>query len=177
MANLTKRFVIGRLGKPRGLKGELRVFPLTDDVERFRDLKFCYLEDEQENIKQKLEIDKSNIVHSQVFLTFKGINNREAADLLKNHYLSVERSEAIELSQDTYFIADMIGCEVHEESKGYLGKVFQIDKNASTDVVVVKKPKEKDLLYPNLKSIVKNVDLIGRRIDVELPNGLYEIYR
>lgn len=177
MTNLTERFVVGRIGKPRGLKGELRVFPLTDNIQRFKDIKVCYVEDQAGKIKQQLQIEKCSIVHTQVFIKFKDISNRNSAEKIKNLFLSLDRAEAIELSADSYFIADLIGCSVFDQEKGYLGDIAQIDKNISNDVVIVKKAGEKDLLYPNLKSIVKNVDLSSRRVDVVLPDGLYEIYR
>ncbi|HHU53545.1 MAG TPA: 16S rRNA processing protein RimM [Clostridiaceae bacterium] len=177
MTNLTERFVIGRIGKPRGLKGELRVFPLTDEIERFQNLKSCYLEDQQENILAELQIAKCRIVHDQVSIIFKNYDTRDLAEKLKNQFISVARSEAIVLSEDEYFVADLIGCEVYDQNKGYLGIVSQIQKNSANDVVIVCKSGEKDLLYPNLRNIVQQVDLAQGRIDVLLPPGLYEIYR
>ncbi|NLM18762.1 MAG: 16S rRNA processing protein RimM [Clostridiaceae bacterium] len=177
MADLTERFVIGRIGKPRGLNGELRVFPLTDEIERFQDLKYCYLEDRQENILTELEISECRIVHDQVSIRFKDYDTRDLAEKLKNQFISVARSEAIDLTEDEYFVADLIGCEVYDQSYGYLGKIFNIQKNSAHDVTIVRKPGKKDLLYPNLRSIVKQIDLDNRRIDVTLPSGLYEIYR
>ncbi|NLJ70155.1 MAG: 16S rRNA processing protein RimM [Clostridiaceae bacterium] len=177
MANLTERFIIGRIGKPRGLKGELRVFPLTDDIERFHNLKCCYLEDQDENILAELEIAECRIVQDQVSIKFKNYNTRDLAEKLKNQYISVARSEAIDLTKDEYFVADLIGCEVYDQSFGYLGKIFQIQKTSAHDVTIVRKPGKKDLLYPNLRSVVKKIDLDKRKIDVNLPTGLYEIYR
>lgn len=177
MAILTERFVIGRIGKPRGLKGELRVFPLTDDIERFRNLKFCYLEDHRENILAELQIDKCRIGHDQVSITFKNYDTRDLAEKLKNQFISVARSEAIDLAEDEYFVADLIGCEVYDQNHGYLGNISQIQKSSAHDVAIVQKSGEKDLLYPNLRSVVQRIELDKRRIDVVLPPGLYEIYR
>lgn len=177
MTKLTERFVIGRIGKPHGLNGELRIWPLTDRIERFNDLKFCYIEDQAGNIKDKLEITGCRIIHSQVNLRFKNVTDRTAAEKLKNYFLSVDRLEAIELSENSYFIADLIGCEVYDGEKGYLGKVVKIQKNTGRDVVIVNKDGKKDLLYPNSLKVVQKIDLDKKRIDVELPKGLYEIYR
>ena len=177
MTNLTERFVIGRIGKPRGLKGELRVFPLTDEIERFENLKYCYLEDQRENILTELQIVECRVVHDQVSIRFKNYDTRELAEKLKNQFISVARSDAIDLTEDEYFVADLIGCEVHDQSYGYLGKIFQIQKSSAHDVTIVRKPGEKDLLYPNLRSVVEQIDLDNRRVNVILPSGLYEIYR
>lgn len=177
MNHLIKRFVIGRLGKPRGLNGELRVFPLTDKIERFNNLKSCYLENEDGKIQMELKIASSRIVHQQISLTFDLIDTREKANQIKGLYLSVDRSDAISLPEDSYFIPDLIGCQVYDNLFGFLGKISDIQKHANADVVIVSAKDKKDLLYPNLKSIVQKVDLEKRRIDIKLPNGLYEIYR
>ena len=177
MTNLTERFVIGRIGKPRGLKGELRVFPLTDEIERFRNLKYCYLEDQQENVLAELQIAECRIGHDQVSIKFKNYDTRELAEKLKNQFISVARSEAIDLDEDEYFVADLIGCEVYDTNYGYLGKIFKIQKSSAHDVTIVRKSGEKDLLYPNLRSVVKKIDLDNHKVDVTLPFGLFEIYR
>ena len=177
MSHLTERFVIGRIGKPRGLKGEVRVFPLTDQVERFENLTSCYLEDEAGNVLMKLDLANVRIVQNQVSLVFKQMFNREAADKITGLYLSVDRSDAIDLPDDSFFIPDLIGCDVYDQSYGYLGMISDIQQYSNADVVTVKDKGKKDLLYPNLKSIVQNIDLERKRVDVNLPNGLYEIYR
>ncbi len=177
MSQLVERFVIGHLGKPRGLKGELKVFPLTDDVKRFKKLKKCYLEDAAGNIHDELNVAFAHIANHNLSIAFSGITNREQAENLKGLYLSIDRAEAIELEEDTYFIADLIGCSVYDQEHGYLGKISRIQSNVSADIVIVHDAGKNDLLYPNLKSIVKHISIAERRIDLILPEGLYEIYR
>lgn len=177
MSPFVKKLIIGHLGKPRGLKGELKVFPLTDDINRFKNLKKCYLEDASGNVQYELNIAHVRIADSNLSLAFAGIANREQAEKLKNLYLSIDRSEAIELEEDSYFIADLIGCSVYDAKHGYLGKVSRVQSNVGADIVIVHDPAKKDLLYPNMKSIVRNISISGSRIDLVLPEGLYEIYR
>ncbi len=174
---LRNRLIIGRLGKPRGLKGELKVFPLTDDPVRFRKLKKCYLEDEDGQVRFEVRVLKVSVSGDSVFIQFKDIISREQAEELKNCYLSVSREDAVPLSEDTYFIADLIGCAVYDSEHGLLGMIRQIDQNSNADIFIVREKGRNDLLFPNLKSIIRKIDIAGRRVDVILPDGLYEIYR
>ncbi len=177
MKQLTTKFVIGRLGKPRGLKGELKVIPLTEDTKRFKKLKKCFLEDEKGNIQQELDVAFARVANTNVSIQFDNVQTREDADSLKGLYISVPREEAIKLAEDEFFVADLVGCSVYDEEHGLLGEIAQIQSNISADFVIVKKKGERDLLYPNMKTIVKNISISERRVDVCLPDGLYEIYR
>jgi len=113
----------------------------------------------------------------QVLLKLKGISDRTAAEQLKGRLLSVTREHAVALPPDTWFICDLLGCDVHDQSHGYLGQLKDVQAGPAQDVYVVAKPGQKDVLFPARKTILKHVDLELRRIDVDLPDGLYEIYR
>ncbi|NLJ95282.1 MAG: 16S rRNA processing protein RimM [Clostridiaceae bacterium] len=174
---LSEKLVIGRLGKARGLKGEIRVKSLSDDPKRFINLETCQLENEAGNVLSTKEVVDCRVINQDVWIRFKDVSDRDAAESLRGLYLSVDREDAIPLTEDSFFVVDLIGCSVYDQEKGLLGKVSYIQSNPSADIIYVKKAGEEDLLYPNLKTIVKNIDLENKRIDVVLPDGLYEIYR
>ncbi len=177
MSQLTEKFVIGRLGKAKGLRGEIKVIPLTDDPKRFNQLKACFLENEKGDLLFEKNIASCHIVNQEVSLRFADITDRNQAEDLRGLYISVKREDAISLKENSFFIADLIGCSVYDQEKGLLGKISHIQSAYSSDIIIVHMDGKKDLLYPNLKSIVQNIDLENQRVDIILPDGLYEIYR
>ncbi|MEW9093996.1 MAG: ribosome maturation factor RimM [Clostridiaceae bacterium] len=142
---------IGQIINTHGLKGELKVYPLTDDINRFKLLKNAYINNEEISIEWcKLQVDK-------VILKIKGVDSIEEAMKLKNQYLDVKREDAVELSEGSYFIADLIGCTVYDEDNNNLGEVYDVIQTKNNDVYWVKGSKE--LLIPALKTIVVNINI------------------
>ena len=168
---------IGRVIGAHGLQGELKILPLTDDAKRFIDLDECLLVTPDEKDRVPAHAAGARFFNDLVILRLQGISDRTQAETLKGHLISVTREHAVVLPPDTWFICDLLGCEVYDQAHGHLGRLADIQPNAAQDVYVVHLSGAKDLLFPALKSILLKVDLENRRIDVQLPNGLYEIYR
>ena len=168
---------IGRIGAPHGLHGEIKVNPWTDNNDRFRDLKDCLIVSDDEKIRTHATVEGVRFLNKQIVLKIRGYDDRTAAESLKNKLLSVKRENAIKLPADTWFIADLTGCEVIDEKHGLLGILTDVIQNSAHDVYVVRQKGFNDILIPVLKSIVMNVDLDQRKIDVSMPEGLFEIYR
>ncbi|MBU5482760.1 ribosome maturation factor RimM [Clostridium sp. MSJ-11] len=142
---------IGQIINTHGLKGELKVYPLTDDINRFKLLQNVYINNEEISIEWcKLQVDK-------VILKIKGVDSIEEAMKLKNQYLDVKREDAVELSEGSYFIADLIGCTVYDDHNNNLGEVYDVIQTKNNDVYWVKGKKE--LLIPALKTIVVNINI------------------
>ena len=108
MSQLTEKFVIGRLGKAKGLRGEIKVIPLTDDPKRFNQLKACFLENEKGDLLFEKNIASCHIVNQEVSLRFADITDRNQAEDLRGLYISVKREDAISLKENSFFIADLI---------------------------------------------------------------------
>lgn len=168
---------IGRILGAHGLQGELKVLPLTDDPKRFLELGDCLLVSADEHKREPAKAAGARFFNDQVLLRLKGVADRTAAEQLKGRFISVTREHAVALPPDTWFICDLVGCDVHDLEHGYLGQLKDIQSSSAQDVYVVEKKGQKDVLFPALKTILRNVDLELRRIDVVLPEGLYEIYR
>ena len=166
---MVEYFEIGHISNTHGLKGEMKVRPFTEDKKRYEELKKILI-----NIKdeyKEYEIESVRYQKDIVLLKLKGVDDIDAAERLKNHYISIAREDAKNLQNNEYFIADLIGSEVfeNEELIGILDDVFTA---GASDVYVIKRKGKKDLLLPALKSIIKNVDVENKRIDVEIPRGL-----
>lgn len=168
--------IIGVITGTHGVGGRLRVRPLTDEPERFLRLNNCRFFTDGQIVKE-YEIVSAQIHGRQILLQLSGIDSIEEAQKLHGMEIAVDRSEAIELGPDNWFIPDLIGCEVHDEERGCLGKVKNILVQPHHDVYIVQNKGEKDLLFPALKTIIRNIDPEKKIIEVKLPAGLYEIYR
>lgn len=159
---------IGIIVNTQGIKGEVRVMPLTEKIERFTGLKCVYLDDAK-LIRKDIEYVRYH--KNFVLIKFKGIDNMNDAEKLKNTYILVDRENAIKLPEGSYFICDLIDIDVFDVNGENLGKVADILSTGSNDVYVVKKD-GKETLIPALKSVVKSIDLENNRITVELPEEL-----
>lgn len=149
--------VIGQISKPHGVKGEVKVFPLTDSMERFKKLDYVLIDDVEYKIEGcKFQTDR-------VILKLDKINSMDEAMLFKNAKLKIKREQGVELSEDSYYVADLIDCEVYDTEETYLGKVYDVIETGSNDVYWVKKDKE-ELLIPALGSVVKDVKIEESKI-------------
>lgn len=166
---MVEYFEIGLIANTHGLKGELKVRPFTAEKERYEELKSILVANKGEWVEY--EIEKVRYQKEIVLLKLKGVDDIETAEKLKNHSISIPRKDAKTLEKGEYFIADLIGCEIFENDIliGILDDVFTA---GASDVYVVKRKEKKDLLLPALKSVIQNVDVEKKRIDVEIPRGL-----
>jgi 16S rRNA processing protein RimM len=152
---------IGQIINTHGVKGELKIYPLTDDIKRFRKLKTVYIESEERTVSWcKLQTDK-------VILKIEGIESIEDAMKYKTKYLKVKREEAAKLPEGRYFVVDIVGCKVIDENGVDLGNVSEVIFTGSNDVYWVKG--KKDLLVPVLENIVKEIDIEKKEIIISPP--------
>ncbi|HEY8805878.1 MAG TPA: ribosome maturation factor RimM [Clostridium sp.] len=142
---------VGQIGKTHGLKGEVKVFSLTDSLERFKKIKNVYIDGEIRKVEGcKLQADKA-------ILKIEGIDSIEQAETYRNKYLMVKREDAVKLSEGSYYVADILECTVFEEGGEELGKVFDVLNTPGNDVYWVKGNKE--VLIPVLKDIIVSIDI------------------
>lgn len=168
--------IIGKIGGAHGVRGEVRIIPLTDDVRRFSSLKECLILDDKEHLKATKEVEKARFDDTRTLVKFKGIDDRDEVGKLTGFFLAVSREDAVKLPEGRYFIADLIGLSVVDSERGELGKIKDIMNSGASDIIIVKRKGKNELLIPYLNAIVKNVDLSAGVMSVTLPEGLYEIY-
>ena len=107
-----------------------------------------------------------------VLLKLEGIDDIEEAEKYKNFYIKINRKDAVELEEDSYFIVDIIDSEVYTDENTYLGKVIDVFQTGSNDVYTVKSESGKEILLPAIKDVVKSVDVKNKKIIVHLLEGL-----
>ena len=166
---MQKRLEVGQIVNTFGIKGEVKVMPFTDDINRFDDLEKVYVKTRKDEKLYKVE--NARYHKNMVLLKLEGINNPEDADLLRNTFLEIEREDAIPLKKGQYFIADLIGLEVYTDEGNLLGKVEDIYNAGANDIYVVKDELGKQVLLPGIKEVIKEVKL-DDRIIVHLIPGL-----
>ncbi len=163
---------IGQIVNSYGIKGFLKVVPYTDDVTRYDDLKTIYIE-----INKKLEekeIEEVKYHKNLVLLKLKGIDDIDATLKYKNCIIKIDRKNAVDLPEDSYFIVDLIDMEVYTDKNILLGKIVDVFPTGSNDVYVVKDELGKQTLLPAIGDVIKNVDVENKKMIVHLIDGLGE---
>ena len=167
---MTQYLEIGQIVNTFGIKGMVKVKPFSQNVERFDELEKVYVQSKQK--KKIYEFEEVKYHKNMVLIKFKGIDNPEDANLLRESYLLVDRNEEKPLEEGTYYIVDMIGLEVFDDEENYLGKLEDIYNTGSNDIYVVKNELGKQILLPALKEVIKKIDLENKKIFVHLIPGL-----
>ena len=161
---------IGQIVNTSGLKGFLKVIPLTDDITRFEDLKTVYIQEKKDLVEFKIQEVKYS--KNMVLLKLEGIDDIGEAEKFKNFYIKINRKDAVELEEDSYFIVDIIGCKVFTDENEFLGKVIDVFQTGSNDVYTVKTLDGKEILLPAIEDVIKDIDIANKKIVVKLMDGL-----
>lgn len=171
--NLDKDLVsVGEIINTQGIKGELRVWPLTDFPERFmKDGVFVF---EKNGVTKNLTIEQARPHKKFLVIKFKEIADMNTAEEFIGGVLKVSKGELVELPVDTYYIFEIIGMEVVTDQGMLLGTLKDVLQTGSNDVYVVA-GESKDYLIPAIKDIVKQIDKDNRKIHIKPLEGLLDI--
>lgn len=161
---------VGVISSTHGIKGEVKVFPTTDDVNRFKELKKVILDTGKEQIP--LEIEGVKFFKQMAILKFKGINDINEIEKYRGKDLLVTREDAVPLEEGEFFIYDLIGSIVTSDEGEELGTLSEIMTTGANDVYVVKTLQGKELLIPSIKECILDVDALNKKILVHLLKGL-----
>lgn len=166
--------VVGRVRKPHGLKGELAIFPLTDDPEAvFRSGRRVQLIDLGGTGQGELVITQARIYHRECLLRFEGHESRNAVEQYRGLFLAVPREELAPLAEGEVYVRDLIGWAVRNEADEPLGLVTEVFELPQGPAVEVQGPK-REFLVPMQGGWVQVIDRDTRRLVVRLPDGLLE---
>ena len=161
---------VGVITSTHGVRGEVKVFPTTDDAARFKQLKHVLLDTGRE--MKPLEIQGVKFFKQFVILKFKGIDNINDIERYKRCPLLVERKDAVELKEDEYFIADMIGIQVETEDREVFGTLKDVMETGANDVYVIDTEEHGAVLVPAIKECILDVDVEKRKMTIHLMDGL-----
>lgn len=163
---------VGVISSPHGVKGEVKVFPTTDDPARFLDLKKVILDTKKEHID--LEITGVKFFKNQVILKFKGYNNINDIEKYKGMDLLISREDAVPLGENENFIIDLIDMTVITDTGETLGTLVDVMQTGANDVYIVETPQKKEVLLPAIKDCILDVNVEEKRMLVHVLEGLLD---
>lgn len=170
---MVDRFQIGVITKPHGLRGEVKVFPTTDEPERFLDLEEVILDTGRE--EKRLKIRSVKFFKNFVILGFEGVDRVEDVERLSRASLQIERDQALPLGEREFFIPDLIGLTVINEEGEKVGILEDVMQTGANDVYIAKTPDGKELLLPAISDCVKEVSLEKGTMTVHVLPGLMDL--
>lgn len=165
-------FRVGVIANTHGIRGEVKVYPTTDNTDRFNDLKNVIVDTGREHIN--LEVQGVKYFKNMVILKFKGIDNINEVEKYKGKDLLVTRENAVPLEENEYYIADLIDMEVYDEDGKRLGILNDVMQTGANDVYVIILENERELLLPNIDQCILEVNTEENRMTVHVLEGLMD---
>ena len=169
---MENKLQVGVISSTHGVRGEVKVFPTTDDARRFKRLKEVILETGKEELL--LEIEGVKFFKQFAILKFKGIDNINDIEKYKGKSLFVTRKNAVPLRKDEYFIADLQGLIVEDEEGNQIGILKDVMETGANDVYIVDMTDGREVLLPAIKECILDVDVEGGKIRVHMMDGLLD---
>jgi len=165
-------YIIGKVLKPRGLKGELKVEIITSFPEHFQELEKLFVKN---NSDWKAFVVKAVRLNNRFALVrLQGIDSQEQAETLRNHYLYIEEKDLRPLTKDEFYIHDLMNMQVVDENGTQLGHIVDVESYTGNDVYVLEGADGMKHLLPATKEVVKSVDPKQKKMVVRLMEGLWE---
>ena len=159
-----EKVVLGQIVAPHGVRGDLRIMPLTSNTQLFMDMDYLLLPDDR-----RLHVVKARPHKNIMLVTVKEIASIEEAEALRGRKVSVYREDMPELPEGRYYVGDLIGLPVLDEEGNRIGTFKDVLPTGSKDVYVIQPPAGKDILVANIPENIREIDLKNGRIIVRLP--------
>ena len=169
---MEKYFRVGVIANTHGIRGEVKVYPTTDDINRFKKLKKCILDTGKEYID--LNVESVKFFKNMVILKFKEYNNIDDIECYKGKDILVSRDNAVKLEKGEYYIADILGAKVILEDGSEFGVLEDVMQTGANDVYVVKTLDNKEVLLPKIDECVKKLDIENKIVTVHIMKGLLD---
>ena len=166
---MVEYFKVGQIVNTQGLKGDMRVYPLTDYKERFEELEWVYMGNDR---KTKYELEKVRYKNNLAIIKIKGIETANEVDSLRNEYLYIPRENARELGSDEHFISDLIGLNVYLTNGDFVGRLDSVIQTGANDVYSILTEDKKEILIPAIKKFVPKVDIKGNTVVIDPIEGM-----
>ena len=164
---------VGVISNTHGIRGEVKVFPTTDDPTRFKKLKTVILDTGREQMT--LDITGVKFFKQFVILKFKQFDNINDIERYKGKDLLITREQALPLEEDEYYIVDLVGCTVITDEGETLGELTDVITTGANDVYVVETKEGKEVLLPYTKECILNIDIEKKEILAQILPGLLDL--
>lgn len=163
---------VGVISSTHGIRGEVKVYPTTDEKTRFQELKEVILDTGKEQMT--LEIENVRYFKQMVILKFRGIENINDIERYKGRPLLVCREDAVPLDENEYYIADLIGMDVVTEDGFFFGRLSDVMETGANDVYIIQTEKQGEVLIPAIHECILDVDPEKRQMKIHLMKGLIQ---
>ncbi len=164
-----EKIKIGRIVNAVALRGEVKVYNYSGYKERYEELSRIIVEDKE------YDIEKVRYQQHMVILKLAGVDDRNAAEAMKNKDVFITEDDLLELPEDTFYIRDLIGLAViNEEDQQVIGKIKDVLQPSSQDIYVVKREEGSDVLIPVVSQFVKEVNVEEGFVKVRLIEGMMD---
>ena len=163
-------FRIGQIVNTQGLKGEVRFYPYTDDINRFDELEYFYID---KNLNNKYEVERVRYKGNMVIMKIKDIDSIELAEKLKTKNMYIGREQGRELDEGEFFVSDLIGLDVFTVDGEKVGVLKDVLQHAINDVYVVSSG-EKEYLIPSIEKFVPTIDLDQNKMIIDPIKGMLD---
>lgn len=163
---------VGVISSTHGIRGEVKVYPTTDEKTRFQELKEVILDTGKEQMT--LEIENVRYFKQMVILKFRGIDNINDIERYKGRPLLVCREDAVPLDENEYYIADLIGMDVVTEDGSFFGRLSDVMETGANDVYIIQTEKQGEVLIPAIRECILDVDPEKRQMKIHLMKGLIQ---
>lgn len=164
---------VGVITSTHGVRGEVKVFPTTDDANRFKKLKTVILDTGREQVT--LNIESVKFFKNMVILKFKEFNDINEIEKYKGKDLLIHRDQAVKLGPDENFIVDLIGLKVITDAGEIFGTVKDVLQTGANDVYVIEHVSGREYLFPAIKQCILSVDLDAGEMKVHILDGLLDL--
>lgn len=164
---------VGVISSTHGVRGEVKVFPTTDDAERFKKLKTVILDTGHDQMT--LNIEGVKFFKNMVILKFKEFNDINEVEKYKGKDLLIHREQAVKLGPDENFIVDLIGLKIVTDEGADFGVLKDVLQTGANDVYVIDGNDGKEYLFPAIKQCILKVDLDAGVITVHILDGLLDL--
>lgn len=168
MKKLDDFTIIGKIINTKGIKGELKIYPMTKDIDRFYDLEYVYIGETLDKLKIKKIYDYNNLI----YMSFEDYEDINKVLKYKEKYVYVHSDDKVELEEGEYFIDDIIGLEMVDLKNNKLGKVVDVIENPANDLYVLKSYENKLSYIPAVSRFIKDIDLEKGIITIDPIEGL-----
>jgi len=163
---------IGVVTTTHGIRGEVKVFPTTDDVKRFKKCDEVILVTREGNLT--LHVEGVKFFKNIVILKFREFNNINEVERFRKCDLMVTRDQALPLAEGQYYLCDVIGAEVVEEDGSHIGKVTDVIETGANNVFAIQTDEGKEVLFPVIPDCIKKVDTKAGIVTAHIMKGLME---
>lgn len=167
---MEKMLRVGKIVNTHGIKGDIKVIPLTDYIERFEELEWIYID----GYKDKFYIKNVKYKKNTAILSLEEHDDINLVEKFKGDYILIDYTQRRDLPEDTYYIADIIGLDVYNMENEYIGKVKDIIQTGPSEVYIIEGLDNQEIMIPSVKEFIPEISLEERKIIINPIEGMIE---